>query len=67
MSIIRIGSNKQYADGWESIFGGVRRGGSASTRAKTSKAGAAKTVKTAKAPAKAAKRTAKKKKKSTGR
>lgn len=64
MSIIRIGSNKQYADGWESIFGGVRRGGSASTRAKASKAGAAKA---AKAPAKAAKRTAKKKKKSTGR
>jgi hypothetical protein len=59
MSIIRIGSNKQYADGWESIFGGVRRGGAASPRAKAAKA--------AKAPAKAAKRTAKKKKKSTGR
>lgn len=61
MSIIRIGSNKQYADGWESIFGGTRRAGASSTR---TKAGAAKA---AKAPAKAVKRTAKKKKKSTGR
>lgn len=26
MSVIRIGSNKQYADGWELIFGGSRRG-----------------------------------------
>lgn len=62
MSIIRIGSNKQYADGWESIFGSATRAGSATTRAKASKSGASKTAKAA-----PAKRTAKKKKKSSGR
>ena len=52
MSIIRIGSNKQYADGWELIFGGKRggkgAGGKASGGKSTGKAA------TAKRPAKSA-------------
>lgn len=55
MSIIRLGSTKQYADGWELVFGGTQRGGKSKPKA------------TAKAAPKAAaaKRTAKKKKKAS--
>ncbi|MFM7043565.1 MAG: hypothetical protein ACKO35_15425 [Planctomycetaceae bacterium] len=57
MSVIRIGSNKQYADGWELIFGGSRRGkkSSAGTAASKPKAKAGKVKKAASAVAKQAK------------
>lgn len=35
MSVIRVGSTTQYADGWEQIFGGP--GGKAGTRKKAAK------------------------------
>lgn len=51
MSVIRIGSNKQYADGWELVFGG-RRGKKTAGHASTSKSaskGASKSAKSGKA------------------
>lgn len=27
MSVIRVGSNSKYADGWSHVFGGVKAGG----------------------------------------
>lgn len=33
MSIVRVGTTKKYADGWESIFGNKRAASKKSTRA----------------------------------
>lgn len=62
MSIIRVGSNEKYANGWESAFG--KEPAKKSAPAKKSDAAAAKKpAKAAKKTAKAAvKKTAKKKK-----
>lgn len=39
MSIVRVGSNKKYAEGWELIFGGgkgSRKGGASKSRSSKS-------------------------------
>lgn len=46
MSVIRVGSNSRYADGWDAVFGGAKGGGRAATGRKSPK-GAAKSKKPA--------------------
>lgn len=53
MSIIRVGSNAKFADGWEKAFGKSGKGGKSATSKKESKP----------SPKKAAKKSAKKGKK----
>jgi hypothetical protein len=42
MSVIRVGSSGTYAEGWDAIFGGSTKRGSASTSKKKSAAGTTK-------------------------
>lgn len=37
MSIVRVGTTKKYADGWESIFGGKRSDKTTAKRSKPAK------------------------------
>jgi hypothetical protein len=60
VTIVRVGSNEQYADNWDSIFGGRK---SASKKTAKSSSGAKKASKKGKAsPASAKKKSGKKKK-----
>lgn len=45
MSVIRVGSSGTYAEGWDAIFGGSTKRGSASTPKKKSAVGAPKAKK----------------------
>lgn len=37
MSIVRVGSNKQYADGWDAAFGGRKTSAAGKKKAATKK------------------------------
>lgn len=51
MSVVRVGSNKQFADNWENIFGGTSKK-SAKKATVASKSTAKKKAKSKKSPAK---------------
>lgn len=52
MSVIRVGSSTNYGDGWDHVFGGKHKGGSARGKTPTGPAKAAKKAAPKKAAAK---------------
>lgn len=57
MSVVRVGSNEQFANNWDKIFGGGKSGSkSTKKKAATKKTAKAKTTKAAKKKTKKAKK-----------